>query len=174
MYYFIIGLKIYAAINAVAILGIMIFPKKVEELYEKFLQLISSDIFFKSTEKLAEDLDNVDLKAIIQDFKELINYYKTIKQVRHGQWKPEKFRTGTIQYRCSECHVLFDQDYNCCPHCGAHMNEKPSDFVGILTEDLPTECAENSHFFDIKTEKHYVFKNKEWQEMKGDTYGKTD
>lgn len=35
MYYFIIGLKIYAAINAVAILGITIFHNKIAELYDK-------------------------------------------------------------------------------------------------------------------------------------------
>ena len=37
MYYFIIGLKIYAAINAIAILGITIFHNKVAELYDKWM-----------------------------------------------------------------------------------------------------------------------------------------
>lgn len=55
--------------------------------------------------------------------------------VRHGKWKVERshdgYATGIME--CSNCGWLFsyvpalEEEWNCCPHCGAIMDKEAED-----------------------------------------------
>lgn len=63
---------------------------------------------------------------------DIINNMPTIDPVRHGHWISCDEYPYNNRYRCSCCgdeFVLFDgtplaNNYNCCPNCGAKMDEK--------------------------------------------------